>query len=440
MVEADEGSRPMARRAPRWLAPLYGRIHLPRTVRMRLTLLCGSVILVSGGALLGIAFALGSSGKSLNSTFIAGQVSGVKTFVPPGFVPTGAMIWEKGGGLAALSGNSGSGNLTIIRATQTAARIGVSSTIHDLLLWSLVGLGVVTAIGLALGWGLSGRVLRPLRVMRRTTQHISEENLHERLALAGPRGDELKDLGDTIDELLSRLEAAFEAQRRFVQNAAHELRTPITMMRTSLEVAIGKPGGVNPQVGVLADKFGEGLDQAERLLEGFLALARAQARAVADRDSIALPGVVTAALGGRGREIAALGLAVEYELGEATTIGSATLVPQIVVNLVDNAIRHNEPGGWVRVTTETGHGTVRLVVENGGDCLDQTRVDELGQPFHRLIDRTSSDRGAGLGLSIVAAIVEAEDGTVRLAAREAGGLSVTVELPAAKSSVPTGAR
>ena len=308
------------------------------------------------------------------------------------------------------------------RATQNAARIGVTNTIHVLGLWAIVGLGVVTAIGLVLGWRLSGRILRPLRTMRSTTQHISEENLHERLALAGPVGDEMKDLGDTIDGLLGRLEAAFEAQRRFVQNAAHELRTPITMMRTSLEVATGKPSGAPPEVTVLAGKLGEGLDQAERLLEGFLALARAQAGAVADRAAIAMPDLVLGAIAERGDEIASLGLHVETELDNATTVGSATLVPQIVTNLIDNAIRHNERGGWVRISTETDGDIVRLIVENSGSRLDQARVDELGQPFHRLVDRTASERGAGLRLSIVAAIVGAEGGTVELSARTAGGL------------------
>jgi signal transduction histidine kinase len=276
--------------------------------------------------------------------------------------------------------------------------------------------------------------------MRSMTQQISEENLHERLALVGPQGDELKELGDTIDGLLGRLEAAFEAQRRFVQNAAHELRTPITMMRTSLDVATGKPGGVPPEVTVLAGKLGEGLDQSERLLESFLALARAQAGAVADRGPIALAEVVTTALANRTEEIGALGLSVERELSDATAIGSETLVPQIVSNLIDNAIRHNQADGWVRVVTESERGVVRLVVENGGARVDQTRVDELGQPFHRLVDRTASERGAGLGLSIVSAIVAAEGGTLLLKAREAGGLRVTVELAMAEHLVLAGSR
>jgi signal transduction histidine kinase len=206
------------------------------------------------------------------------------------------------------------------------------------------------------------------------------------------------------------------------------------MMRTSLEVATGKPSGAPPEITVLADKLAEGLDQAERLLEGFLTLARAQSDVSADRAPIALAELITATVAARAEEIASLGLTVEPAHDDAMAIGSATLVPQIVSNLIDNAIRHNESSGWLRVATETEGGVVRLIVENGGAQVDQARVDELGQPFHRLVDRTASERGAGLGLSIVAAIVDAEGGTMTLEAREAGGLRVTVELAAAVGS------
>lgn|GEM_PF-1993897 len=424
VIDADEWSRPMATNTQRWVAERRGRVHLPRTVRMRLTLLCGGVILVSGGTLLGIAFALGGTQPSQKTISVIARQAGAQSFM---FRPTGVIVRGSGNGSGAF-GNGGAGGLEIVQATQTAARVGAANTIHDLLLWSIIGLAVVTVIGLALGWGLSGRILRPLRMMRSTTQHISEENLHERLALAGPKGDELKDLGDTIDGLLGRLDAAFEAQRRFVQNAAHELRTPITMMRTSLDVASAKPGGTPPEVTSLARKLGEGLDQAERLLEGFLVLSRAQTGAATDRGPIVLSDLVTAAIDNRADKIDSLGLTVECDLGEATAVGSETLVPQIVTNLIDNAIRYNEAGGWLRVATESECDIVRLVVENGGVLVDQARVDELGQPFHRLVDRTASEHGAGLGLSIVAAIVAAEGGTVSLEARDAGGLRVTVAL------------
>ncbi len=278
----------MAMKAPRWWSA-GPRLHMPRTVRMRLTLVCGSVILLSGGALVAIAFTIG--GRQL-----------------PGYVVGNFYLGPiaSGGRLTVASGGRFPGVVSvhgftarIDQITHSAARFGSSHAVSTLLVWSMLGLVIVTALGLALGWALSGRMLRPLRQIRDTTQRISEANLHERLALGGPPGDELRDLGDTIDGLLGRLETAFEAQRRFVQNAAHELRTPITMMRTSLDVATGKPVGVTAEVTALADKLNEGLDQAERLLEGFLALARAQAAGVGDRAPVSLPDVVASALHNR---------------------------------------------------------------------------------------------------------------------------------------------
>lgn len=423
-----------------WRNRLRSHLHPPRTVRMRLTLLCGGVIVLSGGTLIGIAFALGGTGPSKQQVRYIAHQAGVAINVLQSASPASGTVIFAGGPETLAGTTGGSGQARIFQAAQSAARLGSSGSIHDLLLWSLVGLGVVTAIGLGLGWGLSGRMLRPLRTMRSTAQHISEENLHERLALSGPAGDELRDLGDTIDGLLARLEAAFEARRRFVQNAAHELRTPITMMRTSLEVATAKPEGAPPEVHVLAGKLGEGLDQAERLLEGFLTLACAEAGAVADDASVDLSDAVSVALEERAEVVASLGLRIERALGPATASGSTTLLPQIVVNLIDNAIRHNESGGLLRVTTATDGDLVRLVVENDGERVEQSRVDELGQPFHRLVDRTASDRGSGLGLSIVRAIVRAGGGTLWLRARDTGGLLVTVELPAANALALAGAR
>jgi signal transduction histidine kinase len=425
-----EGSTVVGRLQMPWAVRSWFRS--PRTVRMRLTLLCGGVILLSGGALVAIAFAIGGHQVSGGGHVLSSGIANLG-------LPSGALS-AKQNGTTIIAGQGTSSGMIFAQVTQSAARIGSSRAVGTLLLWAILGLGIVTALGLLLGWALSGRMLRPLRTIRDTTRRISEANLHERLALTGPQGDELRDLGDTIDGLLGRLETAFEAQRRFVQNAAHELRTPITMMRTSLDVATGKPIGVTPEVGVLAHRLGEGLDQAERLLEGFLALTRAQTGAVGDRVPLSLPDVVAATLEARADVATALGLHVAVELSDATTIGSATLVPQIVVNLVDNAIRHNEPGGWVRVTTKTLGVTVRLVVENSGALLDQARVKELGQPFHRLVDRTASDRGAGLGLSIVAAIVEAEGGAVTLRARAEGGLHVAVDLPSAHLAEPAETR
>jgi hypothetical protein len=287
----------------------------------------------------------------------------------------------------------------------------------------------MAVVAIALGWGVAGRILRPLRSMTATTRQISEENLHERLALPGP-SDELKDLGDTIDGLLERLEASFDAQRRFVANAAHELRTPLTMMRTSLDVAVGKPGPVPPEVNILAGKLREGLDQADRLVESFLVLARAQQGALTNLASVSLPQLVFAALAARSDAVIGSGIEVRRIMGDAEVIGSETLLARMVENLIDNAIRYNMPGGFIGVATEVDGTIARLVVESDGPLLDERKVQELGQPFRRLgADRTASDRSLGLGLSIVTAIAAAHGGSLSLHARPEGGLRVVITLP-----------
>jgi hypothetical protein len=279
---------------------------------------------------------------------------------------------------------------------------------------------------------VAGRALRPLRVITATTQRISDQNLHQRLAVAGP-DDELKHLGDTIDELLARLENAFEAQRRFVSNASHELRTPLTMMRTAVDVATRKTDPPPPAVMMLADKVRVGLDKAERLVDSFLALARAQHGSL-DRSTVALDALTRAAVTEHADAIQGRHLTMEHDCGPASVVGSETLLTDLLDNLIDNAIRHNQPGGWIRVETAADNATGRalLTVENSGVVLDPAIVGELLRPFsHAEPDRVGTDRrGVGLGLSIISAIIASHDGDLELSARPAGGLRITITLPA----------
>ncbi len=291
----------------------------------------------------------------------------------------------------------------------------------------------MTIVSAALGWLLAGRALRPVRQMTAAAQRISEDNLHERLAVTGPR-DELKELGDTIDGLLERLEGAFTAQRRFVANASHELRTPLTTMRASLDVAVAKPEPVPPQTIALAGRLRAELDRIDALLEAFLVLARAQHRQLPGYAALPLDYIVGAALADQAAAIRARNLTVQDTSGPggAWVTGSQALLSRMVENVIDNAVRHNADGGWIRITTRTDGRRASLVVENGGQVLDQRQVDELAQPFRRLgADRIGTDKGSGLGLSIVAAIADAHGGTLDLQARDGGGLRVCVELPSA---------
>jgi signal transduction histidine kinase len=308
---------------------------------------------------------------------------------------------------------------------------------HQLILASFIALGVMTVVSLGLGWIIAGRALRPVRQMTAAAQRISEHNLNERLAVTGPK-DELKELGDTFDGLLQRLETAFNAQRRFVANASHELRTPLTTMRASLDVALAKPEPVPPQTAALAGRLRVELDRVDRLLEAFLVLARAQHRDLPATAMLPLDYLVTAALGDQAAQIAARNLTVRHSDSPdgAWVTGSHALLNRLVENLIENAVSHNEDGGWIAISADSDSQTARLVVENGGRVLSQHQADELTQPFRRFgADRTGSDQGSGLGLSIVAAIAEAHGGTVDLHARGGGGLRVTIELPVAAMAV-----
>ncbi len=392
------------------------RVLPRRTVRLRLTALYGAFFLVSGAVLLAISGGLVSARSSTQA---------VRTQSPG--VP--------GSALAQARAQIRQLRMQLLNE-QAMAPGGLS---HTLLIAGAIALGIMTVVAMVLGWVIAGRALRPLREITAATQRISADSLDERLALAGPR-DELTELAGTIDGLLARLEYAFAAQRRFVANASHELRTPLTTMRASVDVAVAKPGPVPPQTMALAGRLRAELDRVDGLLDGFLALARAQHGDLPGRTALSLDCVVSASLAARADAIAARKLTVRHATGSdgAWVDGSPALLCRMADNVIDNAIGHNADGGWVSVSTGADVAAARLVVESGGQVLDQAQVDGLTQPFRRLgADRTGSDRGAGLGLSIVAAIAEAHGGTLRLTARPEGGLRVAIGLPLAKAAPVT---
>jgi signal transduction histidine kinase len=305
-----------------------------------------------------------------------------------------------------------------------------TTDLHQLLLYSAFALVILAILSVVVGWWTAGRILQPLRTITTTVRDISATNLHERLGLDGPE-DELKELGDTFDELLARLEHSFDAQRQFVANASHELRTPLATMRTALDVAIGKPGTIPEQTVQLADRLRLELDEVDELLESFLILARLQSGSPADDVVVSLEILVEAAREENADAIADLNLDFsEHHDAQALVSGNEVLLARMVENVIANAVQHNEPGGWVQVRSELESGTARLVVENAGPVLSEDAVRDLAQPFRRLsADRTRSDGGVGLGLSIVASIVELHGGRLELHALADGGFQVIIELP-----------
>lgn len=393
--------------------------RLPQwSVRLRLTLLYGGLFLASGVALLATTYVL------VRRATDDPVVVTTKTAIAPTRTPGGAPRKP----LPNLGELEAQAEQDRQRAQKAADRQHANE-LHQLLLQSALALGMMSVVSIGLGWLVAGRVLQPVQSITAATQRISQHNLNERLALQGP-ADELKELADTIDGLLERLEAAFDAQKRFVANASHELRTPLAMMRTSLDVATAKPDPVPAHVNALESKLREGLDQAERLLESFLVLARAEHGILPEQTTIAIRELVSEALDARRDTIAATHLAVQTALGDVNTMGSKTLLSRMIGNVIDNAIRYNHAQGWIRIKTTTTPDTVELVIENSGARLEERKVRDLAQPFRRLAaDRIDSRNGVGLGLSIVAAIAVAHGGNLQLHARAEGGLRVEIALP-----------
>jgi signal transduction histidine kinase len=284
-----------------------------------------------------------------------------------------------------------------------------------------------------LGWIAAGRVLKPIQEITTTARTISAGNLHERLALVGP-DDEFKRLGDTLDELLARLETSFEAQRRFVANASHELRTPLTLERTLLQLALADPDMSTETLRATCEELLATGREQERLLEALLTLASSE-RGLERRDPIELRGLAQAALAKPRPNVERLALEVESELGLAETLGDQALIQRLIENLIDNAVEHNEYGGRVEVRTSTSEGRAVLEVANSGPQIAPQDLERLTEPFVRgSADRTAANGHHGLGLSIVRAIADAHGAELTLQARPVGGLRVVVSFPSVASA------
>jgi signal transduction histidine kinase len=287
----------------------------------------------------------------------------------------------------------------------------------------------MTMVSGGLGWVMAGRVLRPVSSITAAARRASEQHLGERLALTGPK-DELKELADTFDEMLERLDAAFAVQRRFVADASHELRTPLTVMRTAIEVTMAKPARTPQQLEAMAAKVARSAAQAEALIEALLTLAASE-QAPASPELVDLAAAAEDAVEDAGPAARELGLHVDTDLAAAPACGSRLLLERMVGNLVDNAVRHNIRGGWVSIRTGAGGGRARFEIANSGPVIPGELVPALFEPFRRVEERTSVRDGAGLGLAIVRSIGAAHGASVEAHSLPAGGLRIVVTLPLA---------
>jgi signal transduction histidine kinase len=296
-----------------------------------------------------------------------------------------------------------------------------------------IALAAMTGLSVLLGWGVAGRVLRPLQRITATAQRVSQDNLDERIGLEGPR-DELKELADTFDGMLERLSGAFASQRRFVANASHELRTPLTVIRTELDVTLADPHATTAELRGMAETVRDATLATQRLIQALLTLARSEG-GVVRRDPADLAEGARLALAQTGPEAAARHLVVRPTLDSAPVRGDRRLLERLVANLVENAIRHNRDGGMVEVRTATAAGRSTVEVRNDGALVPPEAVASLFEPFQRL-DRGARGDGVGLGLSIVRSVADAHGGSVELRARPSGGLVARVSLPAFDGAIP----
>ena len=394
------------------------------SIRLRLTLVYGGMFLAAGAVLLALNYALVQ--RSLHrETGAVGMVvtpgpdeplPGAIDFVRPAPVP-GQVVTTDGRRLEDVLG-----------AFEEQLR---EETLHQLVVQSGLALGLMALASVGLGWALAGRVLRPIQDMTATARRLSDTNLHERLALDGP-ADELKELADTFHAMLARLEAAFQSQRQFVANASHELRTPLAIQRTLVDVALADPDATPEELRAMAASVRDAVDRSEHLIEGLLLLARSQQGlgAVAPVDLAQLVGV---AVDQASPEAEGAGISIRRDLRPAQITGNRLLLEQLAANLVQNAVRHNVPGGWVEVVTAATGGQATLTVRNSGDRIPSDAVPGLFEPFRRLSgDRVGPRGGHGLGLSIVQAVTTAHQGQVRAEPLDDGGLAVVVTLPAGR--------
>ena len=401
------------------------RRRAPQTIRVRLSILYAALFLAAGALLLALTYGLVASSLP-TATSLSKLPNNQQAELKRLCNDAEQAAKVKG----AVGGNIGSGACDKL-ASESAAAATTSQrdqTLHNLLLFSLLGLGVMTLASGGLGWVMAGRVLRPVSTITEAARRASERHLGERLALRGPR-DELKNLADTFDEMLDRLDVAFASQRRFIADASHELRTPLTVMKTAIDVTLAKPEQTPAQLEAMATKIRRSVDQAERLIDSLLTLAFSE-HALLATEFIDLATVAEDAVETAGVDIARLDLAVKTSLEPAEVYGDRSLVERLVGNLVDNAARHNLRGGWMDIRTGRVAGAAYLEVSNSGSPIEEEFVQSLFEPFRRVEERTNTSGGVGLGLAIVRSIVAAHQGAIDARSRPEGGFTILISFPA----------
>jgi signal transduction histidine kinase len=381
------------------------------TIRIRLTVLYGGMFLIAGVILLWIIYLLAAQalheGNELPFRLLSGNVE-----------PTNASCQLP---------SDGSTGSQFMQGIQSCMRVQRELALNNLLKRSLLALVGIAVVAFAVGYVMAGRVLAPLGRITRTARGVVSSDLKRRIHMEGP-DDELKELADTFDDMLERLERSFDAQRRFVANASHELRTPLAINRTLLEVQLADPDG-SAELQQLGKTLLATNERSEQLVEGLLLLARSD-NEIVDRKPVDLAEAASQALDQTRSEAHHRGVKLRGSLKSAVVQGNGVLLERIALNLVQNAVRYNTPDGWVEVTTATEAGQALLMVSNTGPVVPAYEIDNLFEPFRRLrTERTGSDKGVGLGLSIARSVARAHGGGISAVPRDGGGLVMRVAIP-----------
>jgi signal transduction histidine kinase len=384
------------------------------SVRLRLTLLYVGLFLASAACLLTITYFL-----------VEQQLPQVTTSGSAIVTNGGETLLAPGGGVAGTCDPSLGTCQPLLQAV--AVRVG-RDTMNELLIVSGIALGIMAVASVGLGWLMAGRVLSPLRTITATARRISARSLHQRIAMTGP-DDELKELGDTFDQLLGRLDASFRAQRQFVANASHELRTPLARQRTLLEVALRDREATNASLRAACERALVAGEQQERLIAGLLTLARGE-RGLDRFEPLDLAALAGTAAAARRDDADDAQVSLATRISAAMAAGDPGLAERLVANLVDNAIRYNAAGGRVEIGTGTRAGRPYLTVTNTGPVIPPDQLGRLFRPFQRMDPARRAPGGLGLGLAIVSAIAAAHGADLRAVTRAGGGLTIEVVFPA----------
>ncbi len=380
------------------------RRQLRPTLRLRLTLLNGILLVGAGAVLVLLAWLL--VGDALHP---ADELQAGTQVVLTDGTPRDALAWQQD---------------VIDRASQ------------ELLVKGLIALFAIGLIGIAGAYAVAGRALRPLHNVTATARRLGEETLDQRIRYAGA-DDEVAELARTFDAMLDRLAGAFESQKRFVANASHELRTPLAVMRTEIDVTLSDDEADVAEYRRMAKVVRNASERANGLVDALLVLARSEAqsgRRLVRKVPADLATNVCNALSAVRAEAERMKLDVSSDLQEAPVVGDPSLLDRLAGNLIENAIRYNHLMGKLWLRTGSVNGQAQLVVGNTGYEVEPGDVPGLFEPFRRGGWERTGSRGSGLGLSIVRAVCDAHGGTVSAVAQPGGGLEVTVSLPGADTT------